>query len=181
MRNTLMLLSGGIDSMVALEILRRRGCDAAALFVDYGQGAIDAEREAATKIAKYFDIELRKQSVAFPERYGAGEIPNRNGFLIFLAAVLGGEGIKTVGTGIHAGVPYPDCSEEFLHRIELALLASSGGEMSIVAPLRTWQKQEVIAFAVEQKLPLSLTYSCEASSQPCGICLSCKDRRWLEC
>ena len=41
------LLSGGIDSMVALNLLRREEQCETAIFVDYGQAAIKEEIRAA--------------------------------------------------------------------------------------------------------------------------------------
>ncbi len=77
--------------------------------------------------------------------------------------------------GIHAGVPYPDCSQEFLVSVD-SILRYASHPLTLHAPLRTWQKAEVIAYAKKNRLPIDLTYSCEAGSVPCGKCQSCLDR-----
>jgi 7-cyano-7-deazaguanine synthase len=50
-RRFVVLLSGGLDSAVALKVAARRGRVAAALFFDYGQRALARERAAARAIA----------------------------------------------------------------------------------------------------------------------------------
>jgi tRNA(Ile)-lysidine synthase TilS/MesJ len=84
---TCLLLSGGIDSMVVLSLLRKENRNTIALFVEYGQGALDQERIASHRLADHFDTKLITVRIEFPQRYGAGEIPYRNATLIFAAAM----------------------------------------------------------------------------------------------
>ena len=182
MSKTILLLSGGIDSMVCLALLLRARRTLDAVHVDYGQAAAHPERAAADSIASSFRTPLRILRLDFGHHFGPGEIPFRNATLIFSAAMAARPGTDEVAIGIHAGVPYPDCTDEFLESVKTTMRSSYRDPIGVAAPLITWGKQEIIAFAVQESLPLSLTYSCEAGSRPpCGLCESCQDRTFLSC
>ena len=54
--------------------------------------------------------------------------------------------------------------------------------VSVVAPFVTWKKKDVYDYFVSTKMPIALTYSCEAGTEPtCGTCASCRDRNALGC
>jgi 7-cyano-7-deazaguanine synthase len=56
------------------------------------------------------------------------------------------------------------------------------GATALFAPFLHWAKRDIIAYARSERLDLNLTYSCEAGRMPpCGMCLSCRDRRALLC
>jgi 7-cyano-7-deazaguanine synthase len=174
---TCLLLSGGIDSMVVLNLLRQENRSTTAIFVDYGQGALDQERIASRQVAEHFGIELINLRIEFPRSYGAGEIRHRNSTLIFVAAMASADFADCIAIGVHAGVPYPDCSPAFIASMDAALKVSSSPAVQLIAPLVTWRKPEIIAYAKQERLPLPLTYSCEAGGTiPCGKCASCLDR-----
>lgn len=163
--------------MVVLSLLQSTRPAATAVFVDYGQAALVQEKNASRQIADHFGIDLINLRLEFPKRYSAGEIVYRNGTLIFAAAMATADFADRIAIGIHAGVPYPDCSVAFLRTIETALRESHFGPMQMIAPLKTWHKPEIIAYAKQEHLPLALTYSCEAGgAMPCGKCASCLDR-----
>ena len=62
--NSLVLVSGGLDSAVALAIEAKRGEAAAALFFDYGQKARRAEMSAARRLAASYGIPF--DTIALP-------------------------------------------------------------------------------------------------------------------
>jgi 7-cyano-7-deazaguanine synthase len=163
--------------MVVLRLLLRANRSVTGAFVDYGQAALPQEMVASQRVAAHFGIDLIKLQLEFPRRYGAGEIRHRNGTLIFAAAMATGEFADSIALGVHAGIPYADCSANFLESVEGALRQSHSSSMLLVAPLKTWSKSEIIAYAKQEHLPLELTYSCEAGGvPPCGRCASCVDR-----
>ena len=163
--------------MVVLSLLNRENKKTLGLFVDYGQAALVEESAAAQQVANYFGTSLVRLRIELPISYRAGEIRHRNGALIFAAAMATAETTDCIAVGVHAGVPYPDCSEAFLVAIEAALRASNPTEFRVIAPLRTWRKPAIIAYAKQEGLPIGLTYSCEVGGiPPCGQCASCLDR-----
>lgn len=182
MSKTGLLLSGGIDSMVCLSLLLEAKHRVNALHINFRQAAAEPERRAVQSLIEFFNIPLRVIRIDVGREFLSGEIPFRNAALIFTAAMSAGDSIDELAIGVHAGVPYPDCSEEFLEAVRRMILESSDRHVGLVAPLRTWHKQEILAFAREKNLPIDLTYSCEVgTTPPCGECLSCKDRANLPC
>lgn len=161
--------------MVVLHLLKEHGHQVHGLFVDYGQAAAESERRASLAIANAFEIEWMERSLNGGPAYAGGEIQHRNAMLICVAAMQGAPSASGISLGIHGGVPYADCSREFIAAAQ-SVLHFSSGRPSLIAPLQTWLKPEVIAYANSKNLPLNLTYSCEAGDLPCGACLSCLDR-----
>jgi 7-cyano-7-deazaguanine synthase len=163
--------------MVVLSLLRRENRDTTAMFVNYGQAAVAEEVKASRLVADHFKTELISLKIEMPSSYGPGEIRYRNGALIFTAAMATAGHANCIALGIHAGVPYRDCSESFLASMEAVLKASHLSRLELIAPIKTWNKAEVISYAKQENLPLELTYSCEAGGNPpCGKCASCLDR-----
>lgn len=174
----IVLLSGGLDSAAALSFVIGNGCSVQALFVDYGQAAREQEQAAAEAVAAHYKTSLGLISVAHARALNLGEVIGRNAFLISTAACLTDCGRAVIVTGIHAGTPYYDCSEPFLASMSRLLEEQSDGAVRLLSPFATWMKNEVMAFAANAGVPVSLTYSCEqGSTPPCGTCASCRDRR----
>jgi 7-cyano-7-deazaguanine synthase len=177
---TTLLLSGGIDSLVVLDLLNEKEVVPDLLFVNYGQASLRFEALASNNIAAHFGLPLKTVEIRLVQHFAAGEIAHRNGALVFIAAMVGGKWLDAIAIGIHAGSPYADCSPGFIELLNSALLFSGDGRPQLLAPLRTWNKPEILAYAKKRQLPISLTYSCEAGSMPpCGRCLSCLDRKSL--
>jgi 7-cyano-7-deazaguanine synthase len=86
-----------------------------------------------------------------------------------------------IAIGIHAGTAYPDCSPLFVDRMQAVYDLYTSGRVKIVAPFLEWSKGEILAYACSSGVPLGLTYSCEAGSEPpCECCRSCLDRKLLD-
>jgi 7-cyano-7-deazaguanine synthase len=176
----IVLLSGGVDSASLLALCAEQASDVEALFVDYGQRAIKPERAAAATIAKAYNVTLRHASAgigAVPK----GEIPGRNALLVHLALATAPPGATTIMIGIHAGTTYRDCSPAFVGVMQASLDLHRDGAVQLAAPLVSWTKHEVYAYARAANVPLGITYSCETGTvPPCGTCLSCQDRELLD-
>ena len=74
------LLSGGIDLAACAHFLQSK-YDLLAVFVDYGQPALECEKEASSKIAKSLGIGLTWANFRVPIAIQIGEVPARNGIL----------------------------------------------------------------------------------------------------
>lgn len=182
MNRTVVLLSGGIDSMVCAFMLRGFDRKISSLFVDYGQRAAAVERTTAENISGYLGTEHQTIVITGGAAFGVGEVPARNLMLISIAATIIGRDPGEIAIGVHAGVPYFDCGEEFFGATHDLISRSTSGTLTLIAPLLTWKKSQILKYALDQNLPLEMTYSCESGVlPPCGNCLSCRDRERLNC
>ena len=199
------LLSGGLDSMVCAALAREEGFSVLALTVDYNQRhrvELEAARRIAEKLADrhiVLPIDLRafggsaltsdaavpKEGVqpGIPVTY----VPARN--LIFLSLALAwgeAEGAKDLFIGVNAldFSGYPDCRPEFVAAFEqLARLAtkagSEGGEFVIHAPLQHMTKADIAREAERLGLDVALSHSCYdplPDGSHCGLCDACRLR-----
>lgn len=182
------LLSGGLDSMVAAAIARERGFRLLALTIDYNQRH-RVEIEAAGRIAHLLgaerhivlpldltgfggsaltaDIAVPKDGVAegaIPITY----VPARN--TIFLSVALGwaeAAGARAMFIGVNAldYSGYPDCRSEFVAAFEaMANLATKAGvegdRFSVETPLLHMRKAEIAAEAARLGLDAGMSWSC---------------------
>lgn len=178
--NTLILLSGGIDSSCCVAFYRRMGYDVTGVFVDYGQPVNQKEEQSAKAIADHYGIPLHVIRVSGPAGNFNGEIPGRNAFLVFAALLYHPATTGVLALGIHAGTAYYDCSEHFAAQLGNILSGSRAGQIVLATPFVQWSKQMVYQFCIESNVPTQLTWSCEVGpSAPCGRCLSCDDREYL--
>ena len=200
------LLSGGLDSMVAAAIARERGFAVNALTIDYNQRhrrEIEAAKTIAATIGAarhvVLPLDLRNfggsaltADMAVPKD-GVGPgipvtyVPARN--LIFLALTLGWAeplGAHDVFIGVNAldYSGYPDCRPEFIAEFrkltELATKAGMEGEaFTIHAPLQHMTKAEIAAEAARLGLDAGLSHSCYdplPDGRHCGECDACRLR-----
>lgn len=175
-----LLLSGGIDSAACLAFYLKQGFQVECFHISFGQPASKHEKNAAERVAHHFNAPLTILRWSGSTDFTVGEIMGRNAFFLF--GVLTEIGNKTgiLATGIHAGTPYFDCSKSFLSSLQILFDGYCDGRIRLAAPFIEWTKQQVFAFCESEKVPVRLTYSCENGTlKPCGICLSCKDRRAL--
>lgn len=201
------LLSGGLDSATALALSRERGYRCFALSVAYGQRH-HAELDAAARVARALGAEshrlmhvdlgtlggsaLTDTAIAVPEQGGAGipitYVPARNTVLLSLALawaeVLGATAI-VIGVNAIDYSGYPDCRPEFIAAFaQLARLATKAGvegqSLSVLTPLLSLSKAEIVREGVRLGVDFSLTVSCyqaDAQGRACGRCDSCRLRR----
>ena len=177
----LLLLSGGIDSACCLSFLRSNGYIVECMFIDYGQPAAVAEGKSAAEIAEHYSCDLRLVRISSDRKLSHGEILGRNAALIFAALLSCETPPSSICIGIHAGTEYFDCTEAFRSDVDKLVAESSNGRTRVIAPFVSWTKSDLIDFANDNQVPVGLTHSCEAGNQPCGECLSCRDRKLIAC
>jgi 7-cyano-7-deazaguanine synthase len=87
---------------------------------------------------------------------------------------------QIIAMGIHSGTPYYDCSPAFANRIDDFIREYTSGRTRYFSPFLRWAKNDIYEYCRNERLDLSITYSCEAGTiPPCGHCASCQDRQLL--
>lgn len=201
------LLSGGLDSMVTAALAQERGFAVHALTVDYGQRH-RLELESAAQIAEQLTLaqqtcialDLRAfggsaltDSIDVPKN-GVGDdipvtyVPARN--LVFLAlttACAEAAGAHDVFIGVNAldYSGYPDCRPEFIASFaETARLGTKAGiegaPFTIHAPLQFMTKADIARECARLGLDPSWSWSCydpTPDGMACGLCDSCRLRK----
>lgn len=170
-------MSGGVDSTACIHFLQRNGERPRGIFIDHGQAAARREAQAIAALARQLGIEVDTFRLSGVPSLGAGELIGRNAMLIFSALFLtrGRPGLLAIG--LHAGTPYFDCSAAFLSQTARLVSENTDGCVSLIAPFIEWSKKDVFDYFKREHLPIHLTYSCEAGTDPvCGHCASCRDR-----
>ncbi len=206
-REAVVLLSGGLDSMVVAGLAREAGYRINALTIDYNQrhrieldaaGAIAAALGAARHVT--LPLDLRRfggsaltDDIAVPKA-GVGDdipvtyVPARN--LVFLSLTLAWAealGARDIFIGVNAldYSGYPDCRPEFIAGFadlaDLATKAGAQGERFVIhAPLQFLGKADIAREADRLGLDPAMSWSCydpQPDGRACGLCDSCRLRR----
>lgn len=206
-RKAVVLLSGGLDSMVVAGLAREAGYGLYALTIDYNQRhrvELDSARGIAAQLGAQrhvvLPLDLRQfggsaltDDISVPKG-GVGPdipvtyVPARN--LVFLSLTLAWAealGALDIFIGVNAldYSGYPDCRPEFIVGFaELAALATkrgdSGDRFTIHAPLQHLGKADIAREAARLGLDPGLSWSCydpQADGHACGLCDSCRLRK----
>jgi 7-cyano-7-deazaguanine synthase len=174
------LLSGGIDSSGCVQFFLKQHFRVVPLFMDYGQPASLAESKSARAISSFYKLKLRRLSLRPPKIPKEGEIMGRNLLLLSAALIDFGDKTNLIALGIHAGTRYFDCSKRFTIMCDQLMEGYTDGQVQLVTPFLGMSKAEVWDYCKRNRVPIGLTWSCEASSRrPCGACSSCRDREAL--
>ena len=202
----IVLLSGGLDSMVSAALARESGLRLIALTIDYNQRH-RVELDSARRIAQTLDVErhivlpldlsvfggssltsdmpVPKNGVEIgvPTTY----VPGRN--IIFLALTLGlaeASGAQRIYIGVNSldYSGYPDCRPDFIAAFQaMAALGTKAGidghAIRICAPLQYLTKADIAREAARLGLDAGMSWSCYDPTPDglhCGLCDSCRLR-----
>jgi 7-cyano-7-deazaguanine synthase len=202
----IVLLSGGLDSMVSAGLAQESGKRLIALTIDYNQRhrvELDAARLIAQtlKVERHIilpldlsvfggssltaDMPVRKDGVetGVPTTY----VPGRN--IIFLALTLGlaeSTGAQRIYIGVNSldYSGYPDCRPDFIAAFQsMAALGTKAGidghAIRICAPLQYLTKADIAKEAARLGLDAGMSWSCydpTPGNAHCGLCDSCRLR-----
>lgn len=206
-KSAIVLLSGGLDSMVVAGLAKAQGYELIALTIDYNQRH-RIELQAAATIAKHLgatehiilpldltrfggsaltaDIDVPKGGLGsdIPVTY----VPARN--TIFLSLCLGlaeARGARDLWIGVNAldYSGYPDCRPDFIRAFEAtANLATKAGVegagFTVHTPLLNMSKAEIALTAARLGLDAGMSWSCydpTIDGKACGKCDSCRLRK----
>lgn len=190
----LVLLSGGLDSAVALWWALREGHDVVPLSFRY-RGRPARESRAARSLAERAGLRILEVDLPFLEEPAAegcwrdaprGYVPARNA-IFYASAAYHAEilncGLIVGGHNRDDAARFPDASADFFARFERLLgegLWHPGGRAPprLAMPLSALSKLQVVALGRELGVPMAIAWSCyEDGEAPCGACPSCIERR----
>ena len=200
MRNSLIALSGGVDSTTLLYEYREE--IACAVGFDYGSKHNARELAAAKAICRELEIPYLIIPLAFIEEYfrsdlllSGGEmqlgdyseenmsstvVPFRNGIMLsVLAGLAESRDLQQVLIANHFGdhTIYPDCRESFVKPMGEAITAGTSNGVKLVAPYTGLTKAEIVARGTRLGVPYGKTYSCyQGGERHCGRCGTCRER-----
>lgn len=200
MRNSLIALSGGVDSTTLLYEYREE--IACAVGFDYGSKHNARELAAAKAICRELEIPYLIIPLAFIEEYfrsdlllSGGEmqlgdyseenmsstvVPFRNGIMLsVLAGLAESRDLQQVLIANHFGdhAIYPDCRESFVKPMGEAITAGTSNGVKLVAPYTALTKTEIVARGTRLGVPYGKTYSCyQGGERHCGRCGTCRER-----
>ncbi len=195
MSKGIILLSGGLDSLVSLG-LGGYGVSLALTF-DYGQKAVKDEIEASARICEYYGIEHKVikldwlksithtalvSDIELPDKLDENSaknvwVPNRNGLFLNIAGSFADSedyDYILIGANKEEAQTFPDNTKEFIERINAEFEFSTCKHPKVIAPLINYDKNDIVKLALEHDIPLELVKSCYAGGEKhCGKCESC--------
>ena len=201
MKNALLILSGGMDSVT---LLYDRATEIAlAVSFDYGSNHNDKEipfaRFHCEKLGiphitiplkfmrDYFTSSLLSGADAIPEGNYASEnmkstvVPFRNGIMLSVAAGLAeSRGLTKVMMANHFGdhEVYPDCRKSFVDHMSNAIAAGTYAGITIDAPYTEISKADIARRGKTLGIDYSETWSCYKGEEiHCGKCATCIERK----
>lgn len=203
MSKSIILLSGGLDSLVSLGLMKEELNIELALTFDYGQKSAKQEIEASKKICDYYNIRhevikldwlknITQTSLVSEDSVPIGAeldnpqesaksvwVPNRNGLFLNIAGCYAdsfGYDFIIIGANKEEGQTFPDNTQEFIDAVneEFKFSTSKDLPLKVVAPLINCDKNDIVMLALKNNIPLELTMSCyQGGEGHCGICESC--------
>lgn len=199
MSKGIILLSGGLDSLVSLGLGMQKYGISLALTFDYGQKALEQEVSTSKNICDYYKIEHKVikldwlknvthtalvEDKELPEGIDNPEdsaksvwVPNRNGlFLNIAGSFVDGNDYDyiIIGANKEEGQTFPDNTQEFIDRVNAEFEFSTQKHPKVVAPLINYDKNDIVKQAIEHNIPLEFVRSCYSNGKKhCGKCESC--------
>lgn len=202
---TLIVLSGGMDSTVALAqfVKNNNKDDIESITFNYGSKHNEKENLAAKKISDFYGIKNTLVHLPFindlfksdlllsggdiPEGHYADPsmkktvVPFRNGIMLAIAAGYA-ESINAdkLILGNHTGDHsiYPDCTKEFTSPMAEAIKNGTYTKVELINPFGSINKTDICKIGHELKVPFELTWSCYVGGEKhCGKCGTCYERK----
>jgi 7-cyano-7-deazaguanine synthase len=201
MKDSILVLSGGLDSTTMLYEYRER----IALAVSFNYGSNHNTKEIAFAryhceqlgiehieiplafIRDWFHSSLLQGDKAVPEgnydedNMRSTVVPFRNGIMISAAIGMAEDrGLKYVMLANHGGdhTIYPDCRPAFVDAMDAAAQAGTWNGVRVLCPYTNLTKADIARHGKALGIDYSKTWSCyRGGEHHCGKCGTCRERR----
>jgi 7-cyano-7-deazaguanine synthase len=201
---TLVICSGGLDSVSLAHIIAARGELAGLVSFDYGQRhrkELDFAAACAHRLGvSHRVIDMRGIGAALsgsaltddidvPDGHYAEDtmkitvVPNRNAIMLTIAyGIAAATGAGAVATAVHGGdhFIYPDCRPAFTEAFDRMQRAALDGyaEVALLTPFVHRSKADIVTEGARVATPFAETWSCyKGGARHCGRCGTCVERR----
>lgn len=200
---TVVLLSGGLDSVTALYETKAHHEVVGSISFNYGskhnqREIAFAEYHARTLsvrpyvvdlnfVGELFESDLLKKGGAIPKGHYEQEnmkrtvVPFRNGIMLSIAAGFAeSKGAEGIVIAAHAGdhAIYPDCRENFMEAMSHTIQFGTYTGVQLLRPFILMTKAEIVARGQKLGIDYRKTWSCYVGgSMHCGECGTCVERR----
>ena len=202
--NTIVICSGGLDSVSLAHMVAAEHELLELLSFDYGQRHRKEVTFAASCAARlkvpHQTIDIRDigrslsgsaltDDVAVPDGHYAEEtmritvVPNRNAIMLAIAfGVAASRGADAVATAVHGSdhFIYPDCRPGFIDAFQTMQGHALEGyaDISLFAPYVNLPKSAIVTDGARHGTPFEQTWSCyKGGESHCGRCGTCVERR----
>jgi len=197
------LVSGGMDSLVTAAMANQAHENMAFLHLNYGQRTEKKEHECFSEIADFYKVPVGMRKVidvTFLKQIGGSSltddliqvkkyqgdteeipdsyVPFRNTHIVAMAVswseVIGAKKIY-IGAVEEDSSGYPDCRPSYYKALNnLIKEGTKDGDIEVITPVIAMKKDEIVKKAVELKAPIASSWSCyEKEDKACGVCDSC--------
>ena len=198
MSSCVILLFGGLDSLVALDIVSKKYNKTKALFFNYGQKAYQEELSAVKKITKKYKIEFDEIKLPFLEKITKNAlvceddtdfstlksvwVANRNGLFLNIGACycdsLDYDAI-VFGANKEESGDFSDNKNEFVEISNMFFKYSTLKHPIVLAPCSKMNKVDLVNYMIENQISFDLIKSCyqnikTTNKKHCALCMSCK-------
>ncbi len=200
---SLVLLSGGMDSVTALYWAAQEHEVVGCVSFDYGSkhnhkeipmAAWHAEKLGVKHdvitldfVNQLFASDLLQSGGDIPEGHYAEQsmkstvVPFRNGIMLAIACGLGeSRDAEALVIAAHSGdhAIYPDCREPFMEAMAAAMKNGPYVGMELLRPFIDCDKTEIVRRGEALNVNYAMTYSCyKGGDIHCGKCGTCVERR----
>lgn len=204
MTDSVVILSGGMDSTVMLAHELDSGRRVTALSFHYGSKHNDKELPLAALSCKRYGVNHKVISLPFIDQlfsssllqsgseipdgtYGVENmqstvVPFRNGILISIAAGYAESiGASRVLLGSHSGDHhiYPDCRPAYNEAMNTAVQYGTDNSVQLVFPFASKDKRDIGDLGKELGIDFTTTWTCyKGEEMHCGICSACNERKY---
>ena len=201
MKDSILILSGGVDSVTMLYDYQEQ--IALAVSFDYGSNhnareipfaRLHCERLGIRHIviplgfmSEHFKSSLLEGSEAIPEgnydddNMKSTVVPFRNGIMLSIAVGLAeSQGLKHVMMANHGGdhAIYPDCRPEFVDAFSEAARTGTYEGVTLLSPYTNLTKADIARRGKALGIDYAETWSCyKGGDKHCGRCGTCRERR----
>ncbi len=191
---SIVLVSGGMDSLVTAAIAYQDYGNLAFLHLNYGQKTEDRELQCFHEIADFYhvphdrrkiidtsffrqiggssltdlNIDVKKYSEHPADEIPDSYVPFRNTHIVSMAVswaeVIGAKKIF-IGAVHEDSSGYPDCRPSYYDALNILIKeGTKEGDIQVITPVIHMSKDEIVKKAIELEAPLKSSWSCYARS-----------------